>query len=114
MQIYLLALSDGSNLLVRLSFPFLHAVGTREAFSYQEAEDCHCIPYRLQSEVGFSVRQLYQSSFKFHQVATIRYISENTNIPVNIVYAFDENLDNAVGTPYTLQQLVSVYANSMW
>jgi hypothetical protein len=72
------------------------------------------MPYRLQSEVGFSVRQLYQSSFKFHQVATIKYISENTNIPVNTVYAFDEDLDNAVGALYTLQKLVSVYATSMW
>ena len=52
--------------------------------------------------------------FKFHQVATIRYISENTNILVNTVYAFDKDLDNAVGTPYTLQRLVSVYATSMW
>ena len=86
---------------------------TGEAFSYQEAEDCRRIPYRLQSEVSFSVRQLYQSFFKLHQVATIRYISQNTNIPVNTVYAFDKDLDNAVGAPYTLQQLVSVYATSM-
>jgi len=88
-QIYLLSLGDGSNLLARLSFPFPHTVRTGEAFSYQEAEDCRRIPYRLQSEV-----------------ATIRYISENTNIPVNTVYAFDKDLDNAVGTPYTLQQLL--------
>ena len=114
MQIYLLTLGDGSNLLARLSFPYPHTVRTGEAFSHQEAEDCRRIPYRLQSEVGFSFRQLFQSSFKFHQVATIRYISENTNIPVNTVYAFDKDLDNAVGTPYTLQQLVSVYSTSMW
>jgi hypothetical protein len=50
---------------------------------------------------------------KFHQVATIRYISENTNIPVNTVYAFDNDLDNAVGVPYILLQLVSVYATRM-
>ena len=76
----------------------------------------------MQSEVGFKTPELRRSNvqplivpifpFTFHQVGTIKYISQNTNLPVTTVYAFDKDLDNAAGAPYTLQQIVGVYVNA--
>ena len=50
MQLYLVTLSDGRDIIARIAFPFPHAVRTGEAFAHQESHDRARIPRAMLSE----------------------------------------------------------------
>ena len=52
-QLYLVTLSDGYEILARIAFPYPHAVRTGQAFAHQESYDRARIPSRMESEAGF-------------------------------------------------------------
>ena len=107
-KLYLVTLSDGLEILARVAFPFPHRVRTGDALAFQEAYDRARIPSRIQSEVVNCIASDFMPSWLFlEQVATIRHIRTHTQIPVAKIYAYDSNLENPVGSPYMLQEVVS-------
>lgn len=105
---YLITLSDSRKLLARIAFPYPHGVRTGDAFAYQEGYDRARLPSRMQSEACdhlMSELALYPN-YSLVQVVTIRHIQTHTNIPVAHIFAYDNNLANPIGSPYTLQEVV--------
>jgi hypothetical protein len=56
-ELYLITLFDGHQILARIAFPFPHRVHTGDAFAHQEDGDRARIPSKMQSE-GCYLRQV--------------------------------------------------------
>jgi hypothetical protein len=107
-SLYLATFSGGAHILARLAFPFPHRVHTDQACYYQETNDREFhTEYNPRS--GFQFMSALRSSL-LKEVATIRYVQIHTKISVARIHAHDVSLTNLVGSPYTLQEVVSRYS----
>ncbi|KAI0311161.1 kinase-like domain-containing protein [Amylostereum chailletii] len=88
-QIYLVTLGNGNQIIARLTFWYSYTMNMGVDFAHQDEHDRERVPARLHSEV-----------------ATLRHVKHETNVPVAQVYAYDNNVSNPVGTAYMLQELV--------
>ncbi|KAI0311163.1 kinase-like domain-containing protein [Amylostereum chailletii] len=88
-QIYSIRLPSGRDILARLSFCYPYGTNLGVPFKHQEEYD----------RERLSTRALVE-------IATIRFIKDNTNVPVAEIYGYDVSAYNPVGTTYTLQECI--------
>jgi hypothetical protein len=65
---------------------------------------------RIHSEVEYSEYHLDVNIFIANtecQVSTLRWLQENTTVPIPRVFAYDDNPGNVVGAAYIIEERVS-------